>query len=386
MIDIKDHNLLLRPPHLFKRRVLLATLGLSPAVLTETIYALACLQSPAFVPNEIHIITTTEGKHRAQLSLLDPSMAKLKLLAESFELDDLNGALSIENIHLIKRPNGASLSDISSVDDNFIAADAISQLVQKLTSDSDTALHVSIAGGRKTMGFLLGYALSIYGRQQDRLSHVLVDEPFDTLPDFFFPPLMPIVLIDRSGRPVSTADAKIKLADIPFIRLRQGMPAAMLSGAKTYSDTVEAAQAALAAPTLTFKHETCSIICGKQVIALKPMVFAVFAWLARRTKEMGSQEAGFAAKTLDGDMLAAIRDEYELIPKSLRPPASRILSLSQSSRQIDSTFIVENFSRLRSILAGSLGQAAVHYTPQAVPKKPHRNYQLLLPTEAILFC
>ena len=32
-------------------------------------------------------------------------------------------------------------------------------------------MHVSIAGGRKTRGFLAGYTLSLLGRPQDRLSH-----------------------------------------------------------------------------------------------------------------------------------------------------------------------------------------------------------------------
>jgi CRISPR-associated protein (TIGR02584 family) len=48
-------------------------------------------------------------------------------------------------------------------------------------------LHVSIAGGRKSMGFFAGYAFSLFGRTQDRLSHVLVNDPFESFPDFYFP-------------------------------------------------------------------------------------------------------------------------------------------------------------------------------------------------------
>ena len=44
----------------FQRRVLLAVTGMSPQVVTETIYALA-QQGADFVPTEVHIITTSKG-------------------------------------------------------------------------------------------------------------------------------------------------------------------------------------------------------------------------------------------------------------------------------------------------------------------------------------
>ena len=46
-------------------------MGLAPQVLTETLWCLAH-ETPAFVPTEIHAITTLEGRHRADLMLLDP--------------------------------------------------------------------------------------------------------------------------------------------------------------------------------------------------------------------------------------------------------------------------------------------------------------------------
>ena len=69
------------------------------------------------------------------------------------------------------------MTDIRSPEDNLSAADQVAKLIRELTNDPDRQLHVSLAGGRKTMSFYLGYALSIFGRDDDRLSHVLVDEP-----------------------------------------------------------------------------------------------------------------------------------------------------------------------------------------------------------------
>src|SRR5947209_15251583 len=56
-------------PDSFPRRILLAVTGLSPQVVTETVYALTRIE-PAFVPTEVHLLTTGEGAERAKLTLL----------------------------------------------------------------------------------------------------------------------------------------------------------------------------------------------------------------------------------------------------------------------------------------------------------------------------
>ena len=50
-------------PESFERRLLVAVCGLSPQILTETLYALAVKRSPAFIPTEVHLLTTREGAH-----------------------------------------------------------------------------------------------------------------------------------------------------------------------------------------------------------------------------------------------------------------------------------------------------------------------------------
>ena len=37
------------------------------------------------------------------------------------------------------------------------------------------------------MGYYLGYALSLFGRSQDRLSHVLVSDGYEGHPEFYYP-------------------------------------------------------------------------------------------------------------------------------------------------------------------------------------------------------
>jgi CRISPR-associated protein (TIGR02584 family) len=174
-----------RVPASYPRRIVVASLGLAPQVLTETLFCLGTEQS--FVPTEIHIVTTAEGAHRARLTLIEDAAATLQALETDYGLSGLRAALTPARIHVIGSAAGRPLADIDSQADNAAAADLMVDLVRDFTADPASALHVSIAGGRKTMGFLLGYVLSLFGRPQDRLSHVLVAEPFQTHPQFYFP-------------------------------------------------------------------------------------------------------------------------------------------------------------------------------------------------------
>jgi CRISPR-associated protein (TIGR02584 family) len=170
------------PTH-YQRRILLSVCGLSPQVVTETLFALSQQQTPPFIPTEVHLITTTEGAQRAELALLSKDLGWFHRLCRDCGLEDI--AFPRQNIHVVQDANGRALDDIRSLQDNQDAADTITSLVRTFSADPDSALHVSIAGGRKTMGFYVGYALSLFGRPQDRLSHVLVSEPFESSMEFF---------------------------------------------------------------------------------------------------------------------------------------------------------------------------------------------------------
>lgn len=195
------------------RRILLAVTGLSPQVITETLYALAVCHEP-WVPTEIHLITTVQGATRARLALLSEDPAWFERLIEDYKLPSIT--FEEKHIHVLEDEKGQPLEDIRRPVDNERAADAITALVQAFTSDPESALHVSIAGGRKTMGYYLGYALSLFGRPQDRLSHVLVSEPFESCWDFFYPTPYSKVIQTRDGALADTKDADVTLAEIPY--------------------------------------------------------------------------------------------------------------------------------------------------------------------------
>ncbi len=56
------------------QRPTLAVSGLTPRVVTESLYALAADEHAPFVPTEVHLITSAEGARRAELSLLSDDL------------------------------------------------------------------------------------------------------------------------------------------------------------------------------------------------------------------------------------------------------------------------------------------------------------------------
>src|SRR5258707_14771253 len=73
------------------------------------------------------------------------------------------------------------------------------------------------------MGTLLYACMTLIGRETDRVTHVLVSEPFDDprlSPRFYFPAQPIAELTTPEKRKVSAAEARINLADILFVPLR----------------------------------------------------------------------------------------------------------------------------------------------------------------------
>jgi|25BtaG_2_1085352.scaffolds.fasta_scaffold00039_6 CRISPR-associated protein (TIGR02584 family) len=222
------------------RKVFLAVSGMSPQIITETLYAL--IQEKHWIPDEVHLITTEQGKQNAVLQLLEGERHFQRLLKD-YQVNQ-PVLFSEQNIAVIQDANGQVLADLRTPQDNETAADTICTVIRELTSDADTELHVSLAGGRKTMGFYAGYALSLFGRPQDRLSHVLVSEGYESLRDFFYPTPTTRVIYDRDGKSLDASKAQVWLAEIPFVRLRGGLSQSLLNGQHGFSETVALARKA----------------------------------------------------------------------------------------------------------------------------------------------
>ena len=292
-----------KAPQDYPRRLLLAVAGLTPQILTETVYALAVQREPSFVPTEVRLITTEKGAQRAKQKLLHPGDAYFQRLCADYGLSDIT--FGDEQIHVLKDSQGQPLQDIRSLEDNTRAADEIVEIVRILTQDEEAALHVSIAGGRKTMGFYLGYVLSLYGRRQDRLSHVLVNEPFEGLRDFFYPTRESTPIHDRHGVEHDAKDAEVTLAEIPFVCLRDTLDKELIDVQTTFLALVSGAQP----PPLTLELHVanCEVYADGERIdwpkrpspkSWPPAQFALYWMLADRAR---SGKHGFHWK-VDSDV------------------------------------------------------------------------------------
>ena len=363
----------------FPRRVLLAVTGLTPQVVTETVFALAVKQKPAFVPTEVHLLTTREGAERARLALLSNDPGWFHRLRADYELPPI--AFEESNIHHLCDERGEPLDDIRTPEQNRLAADFITEQVRRLTADDQCALHVSIAGGRKTMGFFLGYALSLYGRPQDRLSHVLVSEPFESSWDFFYPTRTSRVIETRDRKLADTADASVTLAEIPFVSLRHGLPQALLAGRAGFNATVDAARIGVGPAELTLDARTQTVRAAGKLIRLAPAQFALLAVFAHR--------AMAGAVPLRAPLKDARDTEWAREYLADLREACGLMHVPQGVEDAlqggaDEAYFSQHLSRLRRTLRDALDAAAAPYLIDDGGRRP-RRYRLALDAGAVRF-
>ncbi|TLD46892.1 MAG: hypothetical protein FAZ92_00843 [Accumulibacter sp.] len=367
-------------PNAYPRRILVAVTGLSPQIVTETLYALAVAPAQgasAFVPSEIYLITTRSGAEKARLALLSDEPGWFHRLCRDYALPPIDFAA--EDIHVLTDAAGDPLEDIRSPDDNRCAADGITELVRDFTADPDCALHVSIAGGRKTMGFFLGYALSLYGRPQDRLSHVLVAEPFESSSAFYYPTPASQVIEVAGGRLADAASAQITLADLPIVSLRHGLPEALLTGRASYSEAVAAARLALAPPQLTIDLAGRRIRAAGKVFALPPAELALLSVFARRALRGEPPLPAPPKEVPDAEWRKRYRVELHWINGLLGESERTEKALRDG---MDGRYFSSRLSKLNETLNRQLGPAAAPYRISNGSKRPPR-YCLTLPPSAV---
>ena len=340
-------------PQTYARRILVVVTGMSPQVVTETVYALAVATDPAWVPTEIRLVTTREGAQVAERHLLQGGEGGgegwFHQLRQDYQLPAID--FDAQSIHTLSDDDGEAMDDIQTPAHNTAAADAITQLLCELTRDDGSALHASIAGGRKTMGFYLGYALSLYGRAQDRLSHVLVNPPYESHPMFFYPTPTVRLIETRDGELVDARNARVGLAEIPFVRLREGLPQDLLEGKICFHDAVDAAQRALGPVELVIDLRGRRVRAGGQVFKLPPVEIAFLAWLARRQKEGLEWLRCPSDGAPEREYGIALMREYDAVvgPMGARERTARRLAPGMSHK-----FFTEKKSKLEKSLKNAL--------------------------------
>lgn len=292
-----------------KRKILLAVSGMSPQIVTETLYALVTRKDNPWIPDEIHLLSTKEGCERAAMELFHESRNMFGQFCRDYLSEGCTIKFDASCLHPFTR-DGQLLPDIRNLEDSAVVADAIAGKVWELTQDDkNTEIHASIAGGRKSMGFLLGYAMSLYGRPQDRLSHVLVTEGFENCKDFYFPPKKSRVIHDKNTKPLDTAHAVIDLAEIPILHLRNKIQAKHLKEKMTFSNLIEQMNLSLRDPSIEMNSIEKTLVCHGVNIPLPPIDFSFYLLMLKGMNESGY----FDFDDITLDQFLRIKGSQELI-------------------------------------------------------------------------
>ncbi len=334
-----------------KRRILICVTGLSPQIVTETLFALSVSQTPRWVPDEIRLITTQRGADNARLTLLSDNPGWFHRMCRDWQLPPI--AFDSSHIEVLQDVHGQPLEDIRDDQDNQRTADGIADLVRRMTEDEHTEIHASIAGGRKTMGFFMGYAMSLWGRPQDKLSHVLISAPFESRPEFFYPTPKPHVIPARApGQdPLDASTANVWLGDIPFVRLRKLLPASITGQNSGFAQAVSAANRALDQVELEIDIAQSCVRVNQQRIALPPMQMGLLGLLAWRCQQQLPPLRAPLKEVDDPEWRTMVRRELGQALGEMNIPDSLDKRLKES-KPMGAT-VSEQLSKMEKTLANS---------------------------------
>ena len=235
-----------------KKNLFLCVAGETVPTVTEGIFGLCVARG---IPiHKIRILTTSRG--RDKLASEFPEVFKKMKKDYPEEI----GSLEIDlrrDIGVCMDQEGRELEDIRNEEENNLVADWILGEVSRLCSDPDNIIHASVAGGRKTMSVYLDRSMQLLGRIDDRLYHVLVDAKYEKRGFYYPTPYNDI--IETPGEKINARNAKISMAEIPFVRIGALFEKSMLDELikkKSFSTLIERADDILRGPSLEI-HAFC---------------------------------------------------------------------------------------------------------------------------------
>jgi len=273
------------------RRILLCSVGLSPQVVTETLHALAFERR--WIPDQLILLTTRKGAEGCRALLLTPQTGALYGFAREWRAPWIEGLAAGTRLETVETDAGDLDVDLAA--QTFM--DRVARILRDICADEDTELHVSLAGGRKPAAAVLALALALFGRERDRLSHVIVPDALVANPAYFYPPANPAPIAARDGGVLDPSELRVSLFDIPFPRLRPLVD----NDDERFECLVSQASEALARPRLLVDCRAATLCWEQRKIPLPPALAAWLAWLAvvqsaggRGLARVGSRKRDYA--------------------------------------------------------------------------------------------
>ena len=264
-----------------KKIILVAGMGMTPAVLTETVWALAH-QKPAVVPDEIVVITTATGKRNLQRDVMVSGI--WKQMCEDLRKAKIAVAgkliLGSTSFQVIPDAQGNEIDDLRTGEDNLRAADTMLKTLRQYTDSSDTIVLASIAGGRKTMSALLLSCMSLVGRSEDKVYHVLTAPEFEGRmdPPFFYPEKGKAYK-NAKGEMCKSRNDAIELFEVPFVRMGGFYKEKYKKSMPSYQSLINQVQSTIE-PEIVIDVRAGKVVVGEQSIRPGATEFAILLVLA----------------------------------------------------------------------------------------------------------
>lgn len=292
--------------------VLIALCGMSPAVVTETVFSLAEAGDP---PEQVIVITTSAGADGLREKIWDSGV--WKRLTEKLRI---KVGFALNHRHLRLLPDGDhDAADVDSQSTVEHAASFILDVLRQYTENPDTRVTFSIAGGRKTMSALGALCMSLLGRRRDRLCHILVNAPFDDpslTPGFYFPE-PGRVHVDRDGAAHDSGCAVLTLSFLPFVQCRyliekelQRLPGDYVRMVNQANENVEGLDRT---KTLELETESLTVRIGENAFHLQPLLFLIYWMLARRC--LDGQPPLYNRKDLCDEFCSFVEHSLDDVPQ-----------------------------------------------------------------------
>lgn len=197
----------LAEPERFARRTLVLVTGADPEMLSQTVRYLTQKAEPRFFPTDIQVLTTHTAAPQLRRALLSPATDRLRRWRDDFSLPP--GTFDVAHIQVI--PTRDSEPSRETSDAKGSAAEFILDTVRRLAEDETRAIHATTAGSGRNFAQHLHYALSLFGRPQDKLTYAIMSPERGSGADLFH--------LDPADQELDTDASEIHFVEIPFVRL-----------------------------------------------------------------------------------------------------------------------------------------------------------------------
>jgi len=175
--------------------------------------------------------------------------------------------------------------------------------------------------------------------------------------------------------------AQVDLADIPFVRLRDGLPKELLNGGARFSQAVAAAQGGRREIGLAIDPAAHTVTAGGEAVRLTPQNFTLLLWLARRRLD-GREPVHCSVYEHNAEAAA----EYLAVCREVYGEHSSEVERAESGlkKGMDSAWFSPAKSRLHAALVRALGEnGAAPYLIRASGKGKGDRFELGLGPEYI---